>query len=90
MTGPSYESAAEVKMYRMFGGDIAGMSVVPETIAARQLKLNVAGICWISNFASGISKTTLSHDEVLELGEKVSVKMRVLLESLLKSKAVKK
>ncbi|PIU19102.1 MAG: purine-nucleoside phosphorylase [Elusimicrobia bacterium CG08_land_8_20_14_0_20_59_10] len=90
VTGPSYETAAEVRMYRMLGGDIAGMSVVPETIAARQLKLRVAGICWISNFASGIAKTVLEHDEVLELGEKVSVKMRALLEALLKSKAVKK
>jgi purine-nucleoside phosphorylase len=88
VTGPSYETPAEVKMYRMLGGDIAGMSVVPETITARQLKLRVAGVCWISNFASGISKKTLTHEEVLELGEKVSVKMRGLLEALLKSKAV--
>jgi purine-nucleoside phosphorylase len=64
------------------------MSVVPETIAARQLRLRVAGICWISNFTSGISTATLTHDEVLELGEKVSVKMQALLEGLLKSKTV--
>ncbi|MBI5744392.1 MAG: purine-nucleoside phosphorylase [Elusimicrobia bacterium] len=89
VTGPSYETPAEVKMYRMLGGDVAGMSVVPETIAARQLKLRVAGICWISNFTSGISKTTLTHEEVLDLGAKVSGKMRDLLEGLLKSKAVK-
>lgn len=88
VTGPSYETPAEVKMYRLLGGDIAGMSVVPETIAARQLKLRVAGICWISNFASGISRKTLTHEEVLELGEKVSAKMRGLLEALIKSKAV--
>ena len=88
VTGPSYETPAEVRMYRMLGGDVAGMSVVPETIAARQLGLRVAGICWISNFTSGISKTALTHDEVLELGEKVSVKMRALLEALIKSKAV--
>jgi len=88
VTGPSYETPAEVKVYRLLGGDIAGMSVVPETIAARQLKLRVAGICWISNFASGISKKTLTHEEVLELGEKVSVKMRGLLEALIRSKAV--
>ncbi|HNW43553.1 MAG TPA: purine-nucleoside phosphorylase [Elusimicrobiales bacterium] len=88
VTGPSYETPAEVRMYRMMGGDIAGMSVVPETIAARQLKLRVAGVCWISNFCSGISKAALTHEEVLELGEKVSIKMRALLEGLLKSKAV--
>ena len=89
VTGPSYETPAEVKMYRMLGGDIAGMSVVPETITARQLKLRVAGLCWISNFCSGISKQVLTHEEVLELGEKVSGKMRQILEGLLKSKAIK-
>ncbi|HAT72158.1 MAG TPA: purine-nucleoside phosphorylase [Elusimicrobia bacterium] len=88
VTGPSYETPAEVKMYRLLGGDIAGMSVAPETIAARQLKMRVAGLCWISNFTSGISKTTLTHEEVLALGESVSEKMRALLEGLLKSKAV--
>lgn len=88
VTGPSYETPAEVKMYRLMGGDIAGMSVVPETIAARQLQLRVAGICWISNFCGGISKTVLTHEEVLELGEKVSVKMRALLEAVLKSKVL--
>jgi purine-nucleoside phosphorylase len=89
VTGPSYETPTEVKMYRMLGGDIAGMSVVPETITARQLKLRVAGLCWVSNFTSGISKKTLSHEEVLQLGEKVSAKMRGLLEGLLKSKVIK-
>ncbi|MDP2866275.1 MAG: purine-nucleoside phosphorylase, partial [Elusimicrobiota bacterium] len=88
VTGPSYETPAEVKMYRLLGGDIAGMSVVPETITARQLKIRVAALCWVSNFTSGISKTLLTHDEVLELGEKVSEKMRALLEGLLKSKVI--
>lgn len=89
VTGPSYETPTEVKMYRMLGGDIAGMSVVPETITARQLKLRVAALCWVSNFTSGISKTALSHEEVLQLGEKVSAKMRGLLEGLLRSKVIK-
>lgn len=88
VTGPSYETPAEVKMYRLLGGDIAGMSVVPETITARQLKLRVAGLCWISNFCSGISKQVLTHEEVLELGAKVSGKMQQILEGLLKSKAL--
>lgn len=88
VTGPSYETPAEVRVYRMLGGDIAGMSVVPETITARQLKLRVAGLCWVSNFTSGISKTALTHEEVLALGAKVSPKMQAVLEGLLKSKAV--
>ncbi len=89
VTGPSYETPAEVKVYRMLGGDIAGMSVVPETITARQLKLRVAGVCWVSNFTSGISKEVLTHEEVLALGAKASGKMQAILEGLLKSKALK-
>ena len=88
VTGPSYETPAEVRVYRLLGGDVAGMSVVPENIAARQLKMQVLGLCWISNFASGISKIILSHDDVLELGAAVSVKIRALIEGLLRSKAV--
>ncbi|MBI4350710.1 MAG: purine-nucleoside phosphorylase [Elusimicrobia bacterium] len=88
VTGPSYETPAEVRVYRMLGGDIAGMSVVPETITARQLKLRVAGLCWVSNFTSGISRTALTHEEVLELGAKVSPKMQAVLEGLLKSKVI--
>ena len=89
VTGPSYETPAEVKVYRMLGGDIAGMSVVPETITARQLKLRVAGVCWVSNFTSGISKEVLTHEEVLALGAKASGKIQAILEGLLKSKALK-
>jgi len=88
VTGPSYETPSEVKCYRMLGGSVAGMSVVPEVIAARQLKMKVLGICWISNFTSGISKTALDHADVLKLGEKVSVKMKVILETVLRSKNI--
>ncbi|MFA6433969.1 MAG: purine-nucleoside phosphorylase [Elusimicrobiales bacterium] len=85
VTGPSYETPAEVRVYRMFGGSVAGMSVVPEVIAARQLKMKVLGVCWISNFTSGISRTPLAHDDVLALGGKVSVKMKALLDAVMKS-----
>lgn len=85
VSGPTYETPAEVKLYKQLGGSVVGMSVVPEVIAARQLKLRVAGLCWISNFASGISKEVLDHADVLALGEKVSVKMKRLLEGLVKA-----
>ena len=88
VTGPSYETPTEVKVYRMLGGSVAGMSVVPEVIAARQLKIKVLGVCWISNFTSGISREILEHADVLKLGEKVSVKMKALLELVLKSKNI--
>ncbi len=85
VSGPTYETPAEVKLYKRLGGSVVGMSVVPEVIAARQLKMRVAGLCWISNFASGISREVLDHADVLALGEKVSVKMKVLLEGLVKA-----
>ncbi len=85
VTGPSYETPAEVRAYRLLGGSVAGMSVVPEVIAARQLGMKVLGVCWISNFTSGISTETLEHEDVLKLGEKVSVKIKALLEEVLKS-----
>ena len=88
VTGPSYETPTEVRAYRMLGGSVVGMSVVPEVIAARQLKMKVLGVCWISNFTSGISKAALDHSDVLKLGAKVSVKMKALLEAVLKSKNV--
>lgn len=90
LTGPTYETASEVTMYARLGGTVAGMSVVPEVIPAKQMLMNVAGICWISNLCTGLSDHELSHEEVLELGEEASVKMRILLEGLLKSSVLEK
>ncbi len=88
VSGPSYETPAEVRVYRMLGGDVVGMSVVPEVIAAKQMKMKVLGICWVSNLGSGISTKTLEHNEVLELGKKVSGKIKFLLKAVLKSKLI--
>jgi purine-nucleoside phosphorylase len=75
-------------MYGMLGGSVAGMSVVPEVIAARQLKMKVLGVCWISNYTSGISSGKFEHSDVLRLGKKVSLKMKALLEAVLKSGSI--
>ncbi|MCG2724910.1 MAG: purine-nucleoside phosphorylase [Elusimicrobia bacterium] len=88
VSGPSYETSKEVQVYRMLGGDVVGMSVVPEVIAARQMKINVLGIAWVSNFTTGISKKIIKHNEVLELGRKVSIKMKELIEAVLKSRLI--
>ena len=88
VTGPSYETPAEVRLYSFLGGSVAGMSVVPEVIAARQLNIKVLGICWVSNFTSGVIKSKVEHSEVLELGAKVSVKMKALIERMLGSKNI--
>ncbi|MCK4936642.1 MAG: purine-nucleoside phosphorylase [Elusimicrobiales bacterium] len=87
VSGPSYETAKEVGVYRMLGGDVVGMSVVPEVIAARQMKINVLGISWVSNFTTGISNKIIEHKEVLELGGKVSLKIKALIEAVLASKS---
>jgi purine-nucleoside phosphorylase len=70
-TGPSYETAAEIRASRALGADAVGMSTVPETIAARHMGVRVLGISCITNMAAGVLKQRLDHREVLEVGEKV-------------------
>ncbi len=71
LTGPAYETPAEVRMLERLGADAVGMSTVPEVIAARALGLRVAGVSCISNPAAGLSAEPLSHDEVLETTTRV-------------------
>ncbi len=71
LTGPSYETPAEIKMLQTLGADAVGMSTVPEVIAARHSGLKVVGVSCITNLAAGVSKNPLSHEEVLETTEKV-------------------
>jgi purine-nucleoside phosphorylase len=81
VSGPSYETPAEICAFARLGADAVGMSTVPEAIVARQCGLNVAGISCITNLASGISKGNLSHAEVLETAER----MKNLAAKLLKN-----
>jgi len=66
LLGPTYETPAEIRMLRTLGADAVGMSTVPESIAANHLGVRVAGISCITNMAAGISKTKLTHEEVIE------------------------
>jgi len=70
--GPHYETPAEVRMAKILGGDLVGMSTTLEAIAARQCGLEVLGISLVTNLAAGISDQPLSHDEVLEAGRKAA------------------
>ena len=70
-SGPTYETAAEVKMISKFGADAVSMSTVPEVIMANRLKIKTVGISCITNFATGISSDKLSHDEVTETAFRV-------------------
>ena len=83
MTGPSYETPAEVRMARSMGADAVGMSTVPEVIAAAQMGLPVAGISCITNLAAGISQHPLTHQEVIEVAKAVEGKFIDLLKNFL-------
>ncbi len=85
VSGPTYETPAEVKMFRSMGADAVGMSTVPEATVAHYCGINVLGISCISNFASGISSNKLSHEEVIEITDKVKPQFKELLLLIIKS-----
>ena len=73
VSGPSYETPAEIRAFARLGADAVGMSTVPEAMVARQCGLRVAAISCITNLAAGISQSPLSHAEVLETGTRVKL-----------------
>ena len=83
VTGPAYETAAEVRMMRILGADAASMSTVPEVIVARQRHLRVLGISLITNPGTGLSHTKLCHEEVTRVGRQMSSKLLKFLREFL-------
>ncbi len=83
MPGPSYETPAEVKMVSIVGGDLVGMSTVPEVLAARHMGARILGLSCVTNMAAGLSKTLLSHQEVAETAAKVRDRFLSLLDGIL-------
>ncbi len=83
-TGPSYETPAEIKMFRMFGGSAVGMSTAPEAIIANYCGLKVLGISCLTNYAAGVSDTPLNHQEVIETADKVKESFKTLLAEFIK------
>ena len=81
--GPSYETAAEITMLRTLGVDAAGMSTIPEIYNARSLGIKVAGISLISNMATGLSSTRLSHKEVTETADRAQASFSLLLKEVI-------
>lgn len=79
LTGPHYETPAEVRMLRSLGGDLVGMSTALEAIAAREAGLEVLGVSLITNLAAGIQKGALSHREVLDAGKSAEATLGPLL-----------
>ena len=81
--GPSYETPAEIEMVRRAGGDLVGMSTVPEAIALNHMGIDVAGISLVTNFAAGITDTPLSHEEVTETAAEARERFSGVLDALL-------
>jgi len=80
VTGPSYETPAEIRAFARLGADAVGMSTVPEAIVARQCGLKVAALSCITNLAAGRGAARLSHAEVLRTAERVEDSAARLLE----------
>jgi len=79
LSGPSYETPAEIHLMRNLGADAVGMSTVPEAIVARQMDIEVLGISCITNMAAGISDEPINHEEVMATGDRVRTTFTQLL-----------
>lgn len=82
-TGPSYETPAEIRAFRVLGADAVGMSTVPEVIAANHCGMKVLAFSLISNMAAGILKQKLTEEEVLETGAKKGKELQGLIEKII-------
>jgi purine-nucleoside phosphorylase len=81
--GPSYETKAEIRAFKLIGADAVGMSTVPEVIQARSCSMKVLGLSTITNFAAGLSNDELNHQEVLEVGRRVRSDLERLVLALI-------
>jgi purine-nucleoside phosphorylase len=79
LLGPSYETPAEIRFFRTIGADLVGMSTVPEVIVARQMGIKVLAISCVTNMAAGTTDAPIHHEEVLEIGRKISGQFKALL-----------
>lgn len=85
LTGPHYETPAEVRMLRGLGGDLVGMSTALEAIAAREAGLEVLGLSLITNLGAGLQSGALSHQEVLEAGKSAEATLGPLLARVIRA-----
>jgi purine-nucleoside phosphorylase len=85
VTGPSYETPAEIEFLRRAGADAVGMSTVPEVLAARERGLRVAGISCLTNLAAGLSPTPLAHAEVVQAAARAAARLETLVRAFLRS-----
>ncbi|MCR5218976.1 purine-nucleoside phosphorylase [Treponema sp.] len=85
LTGPSFESPAEIRMLRTLGSDAVGMSTVVEAIAANHMGMKICGISCICNLAAGMTKEPLTHEEVQAAANEASIKFKKLVTESIKS-----
>ncbi len=83
LTGPNYETPAEIRMCRLLGADAVGMSTACEAMAARHMGIEVCGISCITNMAAGMTKEKLSHTEVQETADRVAKQFEMLVSSVI-------
>ena len=83
LSGPAYETPAEIRMLRELGADAVGMSTVPEIIVARHCGIKVLAISCITNVAAGLTHKEINHQQVMEIGRQSSAHLSMLLEGLL-------
>jgi purine-nucleoside phosphorylase len=81
--GPNFETPAEIRFLRTIGGDLVGMSTVPEVIAARHLGIEVLAISCVTNMAAGMTGEKITADEIVETGERLSGEFLVLVRAVL-------
>ena len=89
VSGPNFETPAEIRAFRSMGATLVGMSTVPETIVARHMGMDVLGISCVTNLAAGLGTKKLSHIEVIETGHQVEQRLARLLKRLVPRIAAK-
>jgi len=82
--GPQYETAAEIRAFKILGADAVGMSTVPEVLVALHAGMKVGALATITNFATGLSKVSHDHNEVVAVAERASVKLQKIVQQFLK------
>jgi purine-nucleoside phosphorylase len=80
--GPAFETPAEIRMIRVLGGDLVGMSTVPEVLAARHMGVRCLAISCVTNMAAGVLPEPIDHEQVLEIGGRASGALTSLLREL--------
>jgi 5'-methylthioadenosine phosphorylase len=83
--GPRFETPAEIRMFARLGGDLVGMTSVPEVVLAREVQMCYATICMVTNYAAGIAEYKLSHQEVVEVMSKNVANLRRLIMETIES-----